>query len=156
MRVQATWLGRLFARSLRLVGTPVVPFVGDKVPIEVRVRDLADGSGTVWERRYLFSGQAVSVVRSIKQLDTDGTLIETLGAGLHMRLEVRELAGALHFISAGYFVHIGSMRFTLPRWFPPGMTRVVHEDRDGGRFHFAMRTTHPWFGEMFVQEGEFE
>ena len=156
MRVEASLFGRCFAQLCRMIGTPVAPFTGDSVPVEVRVQDLPDHSGTVWERRYRFPGRAASVVRSIKQLDDDGSLIETLGAGLHMKLDVREIDGALHFISTGYFFRCGSLRIDLPALFPPGMTRVVHVDKGGGKFQFVMRTAHPWFGEMFVQEGEFE
>jgi hypothetical protein len=51
---------------------------------------------------------------------------------------------------------VGALRIDLPNLFPPGMTQVSHVDRGGGKFQFLMRTAHPWFGEMFVQEGEFE
>lgn len=156
MHVGASFAGRCFAQLCRLIGTPVAPFVGDRVPVEVRVQDLEDDSGTAWERCYRFPGRAAIIVRSIKQLDDDGTLIETLGAGLHMKLEVREIDGALHFISTGYFFRCGRLRIDTPAWFPPGMTRVSHVDKGNGRFQFTMHTGHPWFGEMFVQEGEFE
>lgn len=156
MRVEASRIARVLSQLWRLIGTPVAPYVGDAVRVVVRVHDLPDGSGTVWERTYHFSGRAPSVVRSIKQLDNDGTLIETLGAGLHMRLTIHEIDGAVHFISNGYFFRIGSLRFNIPAWFPPGMTCVVHEDQGSGRFRFAMHTSHPWFGSMFVQDGEFE
>jgi hypothetical protein len=125
------------------------------VPVAVHVTDLADASGTVWERRYRFPGRAPSIVKSIKQLDDDGSLIEALSAGLRMRLQVREIDGAIHFISNGYFFLIGPWRLNVPHWFPPGLTCVVHEDRGNGRFRFAMHTSHPWFGDMFVQDGEF-
>jgi hypothetical protein len=156
MQVNASLLGRCFAHVCRLIGTPVTAFVGTSVPVEVRVQDLADRSGTIWERCYRFPGHDPTIVRSIKQLDDDGTLVEKLGAGLHMKLDVRELDGELHFLSTGYFFRLGSLRVDLPRLFPPGMTRVAHIDKGHGRFQFVMRTAHPWFGEMFVQDGEFE
>ena len=156
MHVEANLLGRCFAHVCRLIGTPVAPFVGENVPVEVRVRDLEDSSGTIWERCYRFPGRAPSIVRSVKQLDHTGMLVEKLGAGLHMKLDVREIDGALYFISTGYFFEVGSLRVDLPRLFPPGMTRVAHVDQGNGRFRFVMRTEHPWFGAMFVQDGEFE
>jgi hypothetical protein len=138
-----------------LIGTPVAPFEGDDVPVEVKVYDAADG-GTVWERRYDFDGRASTIVRSTKKLDEDGSLVEQLNAGLHMRLRVFEEAGALHFVSTGYFFQIGGLRLSLPDWFPPGRTHVVHENRGEGRFLFTMRTEHPTLGEMFFQSGIFE
>jgi len=156
MRVEASFLGRCFAHVCRFIGTPVAPFTGESVPVDVRVQDLADHSGTVWERCYRFPGRPASIVRSVKQLDDDGSLVERLGAGLHMKLAVREIDGALYFISSGYFFRLGPLRIDLPQLFPPGMTRVAHIDKGNGRFQFTMRTAHPWFGEMFVQDGEFE
>jgi hypothetical protein len=155
MHVIASGFARALAHVWRLIGTPVTPFVGRNVPVSVHVTDLPDASGTVWERRYHFNGQPASIVRSIKQLDEDGTLIETLSAGLRMRLQVQEIEGAIHFISDGYFFRLGPLRFNIPNWFPPGLTCVVHEDKGNGRFRFMMRTSHPWFGDMFVQDGEF-
>lgn len=155
MHVAASGFARLLAHLWRLLGTPVTPFVGRDVPVSVHVQDLADGSGTVWERRYHFPGRSPSIVRSIKQLDDDGTLIETLRAGLHMRLQVREIEGAIHFISESYFFRLAGLRIVIPAWLPPGMTCVVHEDKGNGRFRFVMRTSHRWWGEMFVQDGEF-
>jgi len=155
MRVTASWWGRLFAHACRLIGTPVAPFEGADVPVTVRVYDRADGSGTVWERRYEFPGRAPTIVSSTKQLDDDGALVEALNAGLHMRLAVFEEARALHFVSKGYFFRVGRLCVDLPAWFLPGPTHVVHEDLGDGHFRFAMHTEHRRLGQMFHQEGVF-
>jgi len=47
------------------------------------------------------------------------------------------------------------LRIPLPHWFPPGQTTVIHRDLGDGRFRFILRTSHPWCGEMFYQEGVF-
>lgn len=151
-RVEASLAGRLLAQLCRLIGTPVAPYVGDEVPMTVRVFE--SSTGVVWERRYEFPSRAV-VVRSTKQLDDDGMLVECLNAGLHMRLRVFEEHGALHFVSTGYFFKAGGLRFRLPQWFLPGITHVVHEDCGDGRFRFGMSTVHRWFGRMFFQDGMF-
>src|SRR5437868_6755219 len=132
MQVQASPGGRLFAHLCRLIGTPVAPFVGAAVPESVRVFDTDDG--VVWERRYDFPGRAPVVVRSTKQLDPDGALVEALNFGLHMRLQVYEEQGSLHFLSTGYFFRAGALLFALPDWFLPGATHVIHADRGDGRF----------------------
>lgn len=154
MKVKASRWGRYLACLCQLIGTPVAPFEGDDVPVEVRVYDVAEG-GTVWERCYDFDGRATVVVRSTKKLDDDGCLVEQLNAGLHMRLRVLEDEGALHFVSTGYFFEIAGLRVSLPDWFPPGRTHVVHEDCGDGRFRFTMHTEHPALGEMFFQSGIF-
>ncbi|HEY5810224.1 MAG TPA: DUF4166 domain-containing protein [Povalibacter sp.] len=154
MRVRASRGGRWLAQLCRLIGTPVAPYVGDAVPIQVRVFDTPQG--VVWERRYAFAGRTPVIVRSTKQLDDDGMLVEALNAGLHMRLRVFEERGELHFLSTGYYFRAGPLRFNLPDWFLPGATHVVHEDLGAGRFRFGMRTNHHWFGEMFFQDGVFQ
>jgi hypothetical protein len=152
MRVTASWWGRMFAHVSRLIGTPIAPFEGNEVAVTVRVYDRPDGGGTVWERCYEFPGRAPTIVSSTKQLDDDGALVEALNAGLHMRLAVFESAGALHFVSKGYFFRVGRLRIDIPAWFLPGPTHVVHEDLGGGHFRFAMHTEHRRLGEMFHQE----
>ena len=155
MAVRATVFGRCFAWLCRLIGTPVAPFVHEDVPVIVRVFDKPDRGGTVWERRYDFPGRAPVVVSSTKQVEQDGTLVEALGAGLRMRLEVFERDHALHFLSTGYFFQIGRLRIVLPSWLPPGVTHVVHEDRGGGRFLFTMHTAQPGDDATFWQSGLF-
>jgi len=152
-QVAASLAGRVLAQLCRLIGTPVAPFVGDEVPVIVRVIDTPEG--VIWERRYEFVGHAPVIVRSTKQLDEEGMLVEVLNAGLHMRLRVFEERGELHFLSTGYVFRIGPLRFRLPGWFLPGATHVVHQDLGEGRFRFRMTTTHHWFGRMFSQDGVF-
>ncbi len=151
-KVEASFSGRLLAQVCRLIGTPVAPYVGDEIPMTVRVFE--SDTGVVWERRYEFASRDI-IVRSTKQLDDDGMLVECLNAGLHMRLRVLEESGALHFVSTGYFFKAGPLRFNLPEWFLPGTTHVVHEDRGDGSFRFSMITDHRWFGRMFLQDGIF-
>lgn len=155
MKVQASFTGRCIAQLCRCIGTPVAPFVGDDVPVTVRVFDKVGGSGTVWERRYEFPDRAPMTVSSIKRLEPDGTLVEALGCGLRMSLDVFESDGALHFLSTGYFFQLGRMRIRLPSWLPPGATHVIHEDQGDGSFRFTMRTDHVRWGEMYVQSGLF-
>ena len=149
--VRATLPGRAFAHLCRCIGTPVAPYVGEAVPMRVRVFRVDDG--IVWERHYDFAGRAC-IVTSTKQTDGD-VLVEKLGAGLYMRLRTFEDAGALCFASTGYFFRIGDLRVALPDWFLPGGTHVMHDDLGCGQFRFTLRTQHPWFGEMFSQDGVF-
>jgi hypothetical protein len=135
----------------RCIGTPVAPYVGENVPLRVRVYRIDDG--IVWERRYAFADREC-VVKSTKQFD-GSALVEKLGGGLHMRLRVFEAQGALHFVSDGYFFRVGQRTLPLPDGFLPGGTHVTHCDLGDGRFRFTMRTHHPWFGELFFQDGIF-
>jgi hypothetical protein len=156
MAVRASFAGRCFAWACCLIGTPVALCQGADVPVTVHVIDRADGGGTIWQRHYDFADRPPSIVRSTKLVDERGDLLEALGAGLNMRLEVFEQDRALHFRSTGYFFQMGRLRLALPDWLPPGVTHVIHEDLGDGHFRFSMRTTHAWWGEMFWQDGIFE
>ena len=72
-----------------------------------------------------------------------------------MVLTLTEENGTLRFTSTGYSLEVFGISVRLPRWFPPGITHVIHTDEGGGRFRFTMYTEHPWFGQMFFQEGRF-
>jgi hypothetical protein len=154
-RVQATRLGRLVAWLARFLGTPVAPFIGERVRTIVRVYPSSRVQGIVWERIYHFRGRAPTTVRSTKCLDRNGRLVEALGRGLRMRLTLSEDNGTLKFTSTGYCFELAGLSLPLPRWFPPGTTHVVHTDEGDGQFRFTMSTEHPWFGRMFFQEGTF-
>ena len=155
-RVEASAFGYLFAQISRLFDTPVAPHTGNEIEAVVNVYPSPDARGVVWERIYHFRGRAPVTVRSTKCLDRDGRLIESLGRGLRMRLSISEEAGVLKFTSTGYYLELFGMSVSLPRWFPPGTTYVVHKDEGGGRFRFTMYTKHPWLGAMYFQEGTFE
>lgn len=156
--VRASLLGRVLAFLCRLIGTPVVPRTGRNVPAIVKVGPRADG--VAWDREYRWPGCAPCLVRSTKVIGPDGQLVERLPAGLCMPLDVYERAGVLHFVSRGYYFDFGAIlggtfRLSLPRWLSPGVTHVEHVDEPDGWFRFTMTVSHPVFGEMFFQTGNF-
>lgn len=154
--VQASALGRLFAWLGVLVGTPVVPRIGNNVDARVSVRRTRDG--VEWRREYRWH-HAVDVVTSTK-LVREGGLVERLPARLNMPLDVREEHGVLVFESRGYYFDLGinglfDLRLPLPAALSPGRTRVEHIELGHGWFRFTLVVTHPWFGELFFQSGRF-
>ncbi len=153
MVVRASRLGRWMAQACRLIGTPLAPFTGERVPMRVVVR--MEAAGVVWDRWYGFPGRPQMLVTSRKQLGRAGELLEVARGGLGMRSEITVEGGALHFRSQGYVWVLGALVLPLPTVLTPGAAHVVHEDLGGGRFRFAMRFVHPWFGETVFQEGVF-
>jgi len=153
MLVRASLAGRLLAQACRLIGTPLAPWTGDDVPVEVAV--YPDRGALVWDRTYRFAGRPPVMVSSRKIAGADGGLLEVVRGGLGMALTVTEEAGALHFRSRFYFLTLGALRLAIPSLLTPGAAHVIHRDIGDGRFRFSLEFVHPWLGETMFQDGEF-
>jgi hypothetical protein len=165
--VRASTLGIALAWICRCLGTPVVPRTGVDVPAIVHVVPTA--LGVAWRREYrwpercsAWRRRSTYLVRSTKTIGADGILVERLPACLCMPLDVFESAGALHFVSRGYYFDLGvipgtrtPLKLGLPSWLSPGVTHVEHIDEAHGWFRFTLTVTHPLFGEVFHQTGRF-
>jgi hypothetical protein len=152
--VRASALGRVFAWLGTLVGTPVAPRAENHVAARVLVRP--DARGVAWDREYLWADGTCSLVCSTKVVTEDGLLIEMLPARLCMPLDTYVEGGVLHFVSRGYYFHLGAgFRLWLPALLSPGVTHVEHIDLGHGWFRFTMTVTHPLGGEVYFQTGRF-
>jgi hypothetical protein len=146
--------GRVFAWVGTLFGTPVAPRVESHVAARVLVRP--DARGVAWDREYLWADGTRSLVCSTKVVTEDGLLIEMLPAHLCMPLDTYVEGGVLHFVSRGYYFHLGAgFRLWLPALLSPGVTHVEHIDLGHGWFRFTMTVTHPLGGEVYFQTGRF-
>jgi hypothetical protein len=166
MTLEANRCGRWVMRLLRLVGAPLPPVSAEPVRTTVRVEPDAATGGSRWTRRYDFPRRAIEVC-SVKCIEDTGKLVERLGMGLYMQLELRADPDALHFVSSGYYVEIplasrsqgsvhgASLRLQLPSWWLPGQTHVVHRDLGGGQFRFTMTIRHRLLGEILRHDGVF-
>ena len=154
MTVRAAPLGRLIAEACRLIGTPLARGVGEDVPVNVEVRETADG-GIEWLRTYHFKRRAPVEVGSCKRLSVEGELLEIVRGGLGMRLCVTVEEHALHFRSERYFLETPAGRAPIPLWLTPGRAHVVHEHVTEGVFRFTLCFVHPLFGETLFQTGLF-
>ena len=152
--VRANALGRVFAWLGTWFGTPVAPRAENHVAARVLVRP--DARGVAWDREYLWADGTRSLVCSTKVVTEDGLLIEMLPARLCMPLDTYVEGGVLHFVSRGYYFHLGAgFRLWLPPLLSPGVTHVEHIDLGHGWFRFTMTVTHPLCGEVYFQTGRF-
>lgn len=154
MTVRASAAGWLIAQLCRLVGTPLAPWTGEDVAVEVTVAPHPRG-GIDWSRLYGFAGHAPVRVASRKLTDETGALLEVVRGGLGLRLNVGEQDGALVFRSRGYVLRLGRATLPLPALLSPGQAWVEHRDLGAGAFRFSLRFQHPWLGETFFQTGVF-
>jgi len=155
MALRCSPAGRVFAALAKAFGSPLSAASDDAVPTSVRV--LGDGrGGMVWERRFhTHDAGAPHVVRSTKELDAGGRLVERTDGGLSMSLRVFEDRGALVFESRRFFLVLGGLRLPVPALLTPGTCRVVHTDLGDGLFRFDLDMVHPLWGRTFHQSGVF-
>jgi hypothetical protein len=159
MDLACSRLGRVVALLSGVLGGPLTGRNALQVPTTVNVRGNGRG-GVVWERRFQRdangSAEPERIVRSTKELDTDGvTLRERTDGGLSMALRVFEDDGTLVFESQRYFFALGRWRLPVPALLSPGVCRVSHRDLGAGRFRFTLTMTHPLWGQTFHQTGVF-
>lgn len=155
--VRASALGLALAWLCRLIGTPLAPYTGKRIPAIVHVVPVR--TGVAWRREYRWPWGCACEISSTKTIEPDGSLVEKLPAGLCMALDVFEREGSLHFKSSGYYFEwpllLPGKRIPLPRWLSPGCTHVEHRNEADGWFRFILTVTHPFFGELIFQSGRF-
>lgn len=148
-------IGSLLAHICRLIGTPLALYNGTDVNIEVNVYEDNKRGGLVWDRQYYYPNKIINRVKSTKIIDGKCGLLECVGGGFGMYLRTYEKDGDIHFESTRFFWEIGPFKIALPDVITPGKTEVMQQDLGQGKFRFFLRVTHSYFGEIFLQDGEF-
>lgn len=154
-RVELSLMGWLFAQICRLFGTPLAPYRGKDIDMEIALTWNTRLRGITWHRKYYFGPQRVFTVRSTKSVQGNGAVIEHIGHGFSMRLGLSECNGNLVFTSTRYEVSIGGRTIRIPALLTPGVTTVTHEQIEGERYRFSLSVKHPLLGRTIYQDGEF-
>lgn len=152
--VASTWLGYVVALATRIAGNPVVTGTGRNVPCTVTLTPDALLGGTIWHRCYRFA-RRIETAATTKRRGRDGGPVESFSGHFGMTLDIREVAGQLHFITDRYFVEWRSLRICLPGFASPGRLTVIHADEEDGWFRFTMTLQHRLFGVLLHQDGLF-
>ena len=143
-------IGALIARLLRPAA--VLPDrCGRNVAFEFRIE--SEGGKITKQRVYRWVNGEPFVFRSV--FGHAPRLNEEFRGGLGMYLELVATKNALLFRDKGYFLRLGSVRIPLPRWLSVGTFELLHRSIDEQRFQVLIRITHPLFGTLFYQRGEF-
>ena len=154
--VELSFMGWLFAQFCRLIGTPLAPYRGSNVPMDIHLERDPELGGVAWTRVYRFTGRKAFDVRSTKSRSGDRELTEHIGRGFSMRLGLSERNGDLYFVSRAYEVEVFGLRIRIPHLLTPGTTTVTHEQISGDLFRFTLSVVHPIFGRTIYQDGYFE
>ena len=152
--VQCSKAGWLFAFLTKVIGNPLSPHQGKNIAMKVKLTSRTNSCGVYWQRTYYFPEKKPFQVTSIKK-DDQGRMMEMVGGGFGMFLDVYAENGALHFISTRYFWKFLKWYVPLPHWLSPGKTHVIHQDLGGGEFRFTITMDHDLLGQTFYQTGVF-
>ncbi len=154
LKMYASPLGRLLALAARLVGNPVVASNESGVACTVTLTPDTRQGGTVWHRAYHLA-KGTRCATTTKRTRHTGAPVEQFNRWAGMELDITEQAGQLHFTATRYFAQWRGRLIHLPAALSPGRLTIVHRDVGAGRFRFILTLTHPLFGVLIHQDGEF-
>jgi Domain of unknown function (DUF4166) len=147
--------GFVLVQLARLFGAPFPTSSDSGLPAVVTVtEDLAHG-GQTWTRLYARRSGFPQVIQSAKRFQGPTGLEEYVGRGVGMALSVAAEDRALKFRSTRYFLAIGGLRLTLPRFLSPGALTVTHTEETADCFVFTLEVAHPRFGLLLLQRVRF-
>lgn len=144
--------GWLLSQFCRLFGAPLPLNPRSGHGALVSVSEDSRSGGQCWTRVYARPGRFPQVIHSAKRFAGPTGLEEYLGRGLGMALRVEPLSDGIAFISDHYFLQLGRLRFRLPHFLTPGLTRVTHRQVAGASFLFGLVLTHRLAGVLLRQE----
>ncbi len=82
-------------------------------------------------------------------------MMEMVGGGFGMFLDVYAENSELHFKSTRYFWKCIKWYIPLPHWLSPGATHVIHQDLGKGDFRFTITMDDALLKRTFYQTGIF-
>jgi len=153
--IYLSFAGIILAHCCRLIGTPLALYSEINVPMVVKVYPNKKLAGMTWDRFYQYKNAPLNRVRSTKCVLEKNGLVEMVGFGFGMQLDVIEKNGAIIFESKKFFWKSGRIQINIPSWLSPGKTIVSQRALDNDRFEFRLDVTHPVLGKLFKQIGVF-
>lgn len=94
--------------------------------------------------------------RSSMVIEPDGTLLEKIGGGFGIRLQVSEHNHDLVYQSRGYVWSRGALRVRIPDWMLLGTATIREHASSARHFELDFRIHHPLFGCVYSYSGRFE
>ena len=154
--LRCSTFGRLLALLTRpLVKGALIPYNDANFPVDIQVYSKPHGAAIFKQRIYRLHGRRPIQFTSYMLESTKGDVLEYVGLGLGMQLELQVQDGCLHFASDGYFWQIFGWRIPLPHLFTPGKTLLWHRNKSPTEFEIRIEIRHQLFGLAFTQAGFF-
>lgn len=134
-------LGALVRRRGTAVQTLVEKTCAGRIQRWRRTMRWADGQGMRFD--------------SVWRLGDDGTLTESVRAGIGLEMRPFVVGTQLHFRGLRYVVRWGRLQFGIPGWLTPGAVSIVESALDDRQVAIDFRIRHPLFGTLYRYAGVF-
>ena len=149
-------VGRLLGHlTQRLIGGALIPFNDANFPVDIQVYSKHGCPSIFKQRIYHLHGRKPIQFTSFMQESDKGEVLEYVGMGLGMKLQIRVQDGDLYFTSDGYFWEVFGWRIPLPGILTPGKTFLCHRNDNPEQFNIRIEIRHCLVGTTFTQAGVF-
>lgn len=153
-KVWCSAYGKLLAYLSYFTGA-LLPYCGENIPVDILVFTKDDLPDIFKRRNYFFPSKKPFLFKSNMRLGKQNQVMEYVGFGLGMIIQIEAREGNLHFYSNHYFLQLGTKVITLPSFLTPGETYLVHENLSDESFRIEITINHKLFGPMYYQQGVF-
>jgi len=154
--LKCSFVGKLLGYlTLPFTKGALLPFNDADFPVDIRVYSKPGCPYIFKQRCYRLNFRKPVQFTSYMRESEKGEVLEYVGMGLGMKLELSVVKGNLHFTSAGYFWDVFGFRLPLPGILTPGRTFLSHQNDRPFQFNIRIEIIHCLFGTTFVQAGTF-
>ena len=149
-------LGRVMGYlSMPFIDGALMPYNDADFPVDIEVYSKAGSAAIFKQRIYRLNRRQPVKFTSFMAESEQGEVLEYVGMGLGMKLQLSVRDGNLHFESDGYFWDVLGVRIPLPGLLTPGKTYLCHRNNHANQFDIRIEIRHALFGTTFTQAGVF-
>jgi len=151
-----SFMGKVMAFiSKPLIKGALIPYSDFNFPVDIEVYSKQNCPYIFKQRIYKLNNRKPIMFTSYMKESSKGDVLEYVGMGFGMKLNVFDKDSNLHFESDGYFLDIGLFRIPIPGILTPGKTYLSHVNEAENQFRIRIDIVHVLFGTMFTQAGVF-
>jgi len=154
--LRCSQLGRVLGYlSMPFIDGALIPYHDADFPVDIEVYSKVGSAAIFKQRIYRLNRRKPVMFTSFMAESEKGEVLEYVGMGLGMKLQLSVRDGNLHFESDGYFWDVLGVRIPLPGLLTPGKTYLCHRNNSANQFDIRIEIRHALFGTTFTQAGVF-
>ena len=141
--------------TMPMIKGALIPYCDTDFPVDIEVYSKPGNPAIFKQRIYRLNNRQPIQFTSYMRESSKGEVLEYVGMGLGMKLQLSVDGSDLHFTSDGYFWEVLGFRIPLPGVFTPGKTYLWHRNDNPNQFNIRIEIRHALFGTTFTQAGTF-